>query len=246
MKFPDHGARFPIELDTKHVSPSVAELERMGTNLHSLLKAVDHFPVAAMHVVLERFPRTATFRVKVSLTLTGTTLVSVEDADHLHAAFEGCVNNLLEDVHAYKSRMAKESEWQKHEKGTHQDLLPDIDPDPLALEAAVQARDYSAFRLATFGYEEPLRKRVGRWIERYPALDARIGKDLKIADLVEEVFLDSFEQFPRRPQEIRFGDWLESLIDPAVKEIARDHNGELDNARLAQSAREAEEESQGP
>jgi ribosome-associated translation inhibitor RaiA len=241
MKFPDHGARFPIELDTRHCSPPAEELERMRSNLDSLLKAVEHFPVASLHVLLERYPKSTTFRVKLSLVLTGTTLVSLEDADHVHAAFECCVNNLLEDVHAYKSRLSNESERQKHEKGTHQDLLPDVDPDLSALESAVLGGDYNAFRTATLGYEEPLRKRVGRWIERYPALAARIGRDLKIADLVEEVFLDSFERYGRRPKDLRFGDWLVSLIDPAVKEIARDQNGELENVRLAQSAREAEE-----
>jgi hypothetical protein len=92
------------------------------------------------------------------------------------------------------------------------------------------------------GYEEPLRKRVGRWVERYPGVAARIGKDLTIADLVEEVFLDSFELFNRRPRDLRFGAWLESLIDPAVKEVASDHNGELENVRMAQSALEADEE----
>ena len=242
MKFPDHGARFPIELDAKHCSPAPAELERMRSNLDSLLKAVEHFPVGSLHVLLERFPKSTTFRVKLSLVLTGTTLVSLQDAEHIHMAFEQCVNNLLEDVHAYKSRLSNEPERQKHEKGTHQDLLPDFDPDASALESAIRSADYNSFRRVLLGYEEPLRKRVGRWVERYPGVAARIGKDLTIADLVEEVFLDSFELFNRRPRDLRFGAWLESLIDPAVKEVASDHNGELENVRMAQSALEADEE----
>jgi ribosome-associated translation inhibitor RaiA len=242
MKFPDHGVRFPIEMDARHVSPSADELERMRIHLDSLLKAVDNFPVGSLHILIERFPRTTRFRTKISLALTGTTLVSQEDADHLHAAFELCVHNLIEDVQAYKARMSNEPERQKLEKGTHQELFPDIDPDPAALEDAVRREDYRAFRLALFGYEEPLRKRVGRWVERYPTMAARIGRDLRIADLVEEVFLDAFQSCANRPKGIRFGDWLEGLIDPAVKEIANDHNGELDNARMAQSAVEAEEE----
>jgi ribosome-associated translation inhibitor RaiA len=237
MKFPDHGVRFPIDLDTKHCSPPLAELEKMRGNLEPLLKAVEHFPVASLHMVLEQFPRDSTFRAKLSLTLTGTTLVSLDDGPQLHAAYERCVHNLMEQVQAFKARLGNESEVQKQEKGTHQDLVPDVDPDPQALEAAVQGEDYNAFRTATLGYEEPVRKRIGRWIERYPAASARIGKGLEIEDLVEEVFLDAFEGYARRPKEIRFGDWLERLIDPAVKEIVNGRNGELENVRLARAAR---------
>jgi hypothetical protein len=240
MKFPDHGVRFPIELDTRHYTPPSAELEKMRSGLEPLLKAVEHFPVASLHILVEQFPRTYTFRVKLSLPLTGTTLVCLEDHPQLHAAYERCVDNLLREVEAYKARLGNESEIQKQEKGTHQELHPDHDPDPAAIEAAVRAADYAAFRTATIGYEEPLRKRIGRWVERYPAVVARIGKGLEINDLVEEVFLDAFEGYGRRPAGLRFGDWLERLIDPAVKEVANGHKGELDNARFARSAFEAE------
>ena len=240
MKFPDHGVRFPINLDTKHFTPTTAELEKMRADLDALLRAVEHFPVAALHVVLERFARSTTFRAKLSLTLTGATLVSVADAEHAHAAFERCATNLLKDATAYKERMGNVAEIQKQEKGTHKELQPDVDPDPVAIETAVRSNDYNAFRTATLGYEEPVRKRIGRWVERYPQVNGRIGNGLQIADLVEEVFLDAFEQYQHRPKGIRFGDWLERLIDPAVKEIANGRNGELENARLAQSAREAE------
>jgi ribosome-associated translation inhibitor RaiA len=240
MKFPDHGIRFPIELDTKHCSPTPAELEKMRANLEPLLRAVEHFPVASLHAVLEQFQRTAKWRVKLSLALSGKTLVCTEDNPHLHAAFERCVDNLLREVSAYKARMENETEFQKEEKGTHHPLRPDVDPDPQAVEAAVHSADYTAFRLAIFGYEEPVRKRIGRWVERYPEFEARIGKGLEIEDLVEEVFLDAFEGYAGRPKELRLGEWLERLIDPATKEIMLGKNGELENARFARTAREAE------
>src|SRR5262249_26966272 len=146
----------------------------------------------------------------------------------------------LADVHAYKDRMSKETERQKHEKGTHQDLQPDVDPDSAKIEQATASGDYDAFRVATIGYEEPVRKRVGRWVERYPEVAARIGKELQIADLVEEVFLVAFDGYDHRPKEARFGDWLEKLIDPAIKKITNGRNGELDDVRRAQTARDAE------
>jgi hypothetical protein len=193
-----------------------------------------------MHVLLEKYTRSSRYRVKLSLTLTGTTLVSLDDDDHIHPAFERCVRNLLGDVHAYKERMSHESERQKEEKGTLQHLQPDLDPDGAAIEQATQSGDYGAFRVAMLGYEEPVRKRVGRWIERYPEVAARIGKGLQIADLVEEVFLEAFDGYDRRPREVRFGVWLEHLIDPAVKKLVNGRNGELDNVRRARAAGDAE------
>ena len=101
-------------------------------------------------------------------------------------------------------------------------------------------RDYAAFRTATFVYEESVRKRIGRWVERYPNAEAQIGKRLQIADIVEEVFLNAFENYDRRPGGVRFGEWLENLIDPAVKELLRRPDAELENIALARAARAAE------
>src|SRR5947207_656222 len=75
---------------------------------------------------------------------------------------------------------------------------------------------------------------VGRWVERDPATDAAIGTRFTIADVVEEVFLTAFETYDDRPQGLRFGDWLDSLIDPAVKELLR-HPEELESVSLART-----------
>jgi hypothetical protein len=150
------------------------------------------------------------------------------------------VANLEKDVRAYKERMGRVPERQKQLKGTRQVLEPTVDPDPAALDAAVRAGDYAAFRAAAYGYEEPLRKRIGRWVERYPDVNARIGKTLEIEDIVEEVFLDAFEGYEQRPKEVRLGDWLEGLIDPAVKDLQQHPDEELENVRLARTAEEAE------
>jgi hypothetical protein len=128
----------------------------------------------------------------------------------------------------------------KQEEGTHHELLPTLDPEPEAVEAAVRAGDYTSFRMATTGYDEPVRAHVGRWVERYPEVAARIGKDLQIGDIVEDVFLTAFEEYEHRPPQVRFGAWLGQLIDSAVKAMARRPDDELENVRLARLAREAE------
>ena len=80
--------------------------------------------------------------------------------------------------------------------------------------------------------------RIGRWIQRYPEVEGQIGVRFEIADVVEEVFLMAFDQYDRRPKDVRFGDWLEQLIDPSVK-LLRDHTEEeLENIQFVRSSRE--------
>jgi ribosome-associated translation inhibitor RaiA len=231
----------PIKWDTKHCRLSAADQRKLEEGLESVSRAVREFPVAELLVMVEHFPRTTRWQVKTSLVLTGETLVSLDEDDAMHPAFERCVANLLRAVHAYKDRMSQVSEVAKQSKGTHQDLEPTVDPDPAAVEQAVAEGDYAAFRRALFGYEEPLRKRIGRWVERYPQMSARIDKGLKIADMVEGVFLGAFERYPRRPQDVRLGDWLDALIDPALKELTTHLDEELENISLARSAWAAKE-----
>src|SRR5262249_24844851 len=49
------------------------------------------------------------------------------------------------------------------------------------------------FREAMFPYEESLRRRVRRWVCRYPEGREKIVTDLAIADVVEALFLNTFE-----------------------------------------------------
>ncbi len=231
----------PITWDTRHCTLSPADRQKLEANLEPVARLVQDFPIANLHVQIERFPRTTNWRVKMSLLLTGATLTSLDDDADLYPACDRCINNLVKDVHAYKDRMSQVAEVSKQSKGTHQDLEPTLDPDPAAIDRALAEGDYAAFRTATFGYEEPLRKRIGRWIERYPEVSALIDRGIKIDDIVEAVFLDAFEACEAgRPQGLRFGEWLEGLIDPAVKELMAHPDKELENINLARSARAAE------
>jgi ribosome-associated translation inhibitor RaiA len=237
------NGRLPVKWDTKHCTLSPGQLRKLEEGLEPVARVVRDFPVSALNIVVECFPRTTRYRVKTSLVLTGETLVSLDEGDDLHPAFERCVQNLVQDVHAYKDRMGRVAEVSKKVKGTHQELEPTMDPDPAALDRAVAEGDYPAFCRVLLGYDEPLRRRIGRWIERYPALNSRIGKGLTIDDLIEEVFLDAFEGYEQRPRGIRLGDWLEGLIDPAIKELAAHPDEELENIHLARAARAAGERS---
>ena len=240
MKQPERRNEFPIQIDARHCRVSQAEIAKMNVGVDALARSVEHFPVASLHVLIERNARRNDFTVKTDLFLSGETLVCSDHDVLSYTAFERCIKKLVADVQAYKDRLGHAPERQKTEKGTHQTVRPTALPDTAAIDAAVRDGDYAAFRTATFVYEEPVRKRAGRWVERYPEADVQIGKQLKIADIVEEVFLIAFENCGRRPEGARFGDWLEDLIDPAVKELLKNPDAELENIRQARSARAAE------
>jgi len=232
-----------VQVDTHHCQLKPAEVDRLHSDVDGLARQVEHFPLSDLHILVEYNSRSNDYSVKTSLILDGATLVGSDHDLVMHAAFLRCLDSLSENIRAYKDRLGNVPERQRAEKGTTQDVEAGTDPDPAALDAAVANGDYTAFRTAILGYEESLRKRAGRWVERYPDVDAAIGRRLEIADIVEEVFLTAFEGYGHRPPHLRLGEWLEGLIDPAVRALRDGGDEELENVNRSRSAVEAE---QGP
>ena len=81
--------------------------------------------------------------------------------------------------------------------------------------------------------------RAGRWVERHPTVQARMGKGLETIDIAEGVFLAAFEEHPKRPPGVPYGTWLENLLDPVIKAIERHPDEELENINMARAACEA-------
>lgn len=235
MKYSDEAYNLRIELDTENCELNREEIERMERGLSPLRKPVSEFPVSDLYITITFHPRHNTYRVKTALVLTGRTLVSGDlDVTH-YPAFERCVRKLIKRVEEYKASLSNDAEHSKQVKGTHHELIPEAEPDGEAVSQAVQDGDYAAFRKALFVYEEPVRKRVGRWIARYPDVDEQIGANFQIADLVEEIFLNAFERFEQRPAERRLGLWLEDLIDPSIKLLLQHPDEELENIAFART-----------
>jgi ribosome-associated translation inhibitor RaiA len=236
----NQSEKMRILFDAHQCRLSDEDLAQMRLQLDSLLRQVEAFPVCDVHVLVEWNTRSNDYSVKISLVLPGETLVGTDHDPFLLAAFDRCLIGLEENARAYKDRLGRVPQRQKVEKGTRQEVSASVQPDATAVDRAVGDGDYAGFRTATLTYEEPLRKRAGRWIERYPDLQARIGKGLEVADVVEEVFLLGFDRYDHRPQDIRFGDWLVALLDPAVKILQSRSDEELEIINLVRSAVEAE------
>jgi len=240
MKFPDQSYNLLVDLDMKHCELPADELNKMETMLSPLGDMVRHFPVSKLHVLISYRPRTTDYVVRTSLILSGETLVSSDHHPQAHAAFEHCIDNLVRELQRYKDRLGDVSERAKQQEGTHHELLPTLPPDAEAVETAVRDGDYTAFRTAMSGYDAPVQQAVGRWVERYPEVAARIGNGLQISDIVEDVFLTAFEEYEHRPREVRLGEWLGRYIDTAIKAIAAHPDREIENVSMARLARKAE------
>ena len=230
----DQSDQLQVKIDTHHCQLSRTDVDKFRDGLAALGRMTENFPVADLHVLVSFRTRNCEYSVKTSLILPGATLVASDHDVVALAAAERCVDNLMRNLKDYKDRLGKVPERQKTEKGTRRELQPTADPDPAAIESSVESGDYAAFRDIMQGYREPLRQHVGRWVERDPAVDGAVGRRFTIADIVEEVFLTAFESYEDRPQGLRFGDWLDSLIDPAVKELLR-HPEELECVSLART-----------
>jgi ribosome-associated translation inhibitor RaiA len=242
MQRTDEGRQLRIQLDTKNCTVSPGDRAKMETALGHLSRVAHTFPVSDLYIYIRRHARSNDYHVKTSLVLPGKTLFTGDRDVAAYPAFERCVRKLVQKVEGYKRDLNKTAEVAKHEKGTRQEVHPDADPDPQILQGAVSAADYAAFRRALLSYEEPVRKRVGRWIQRYPDVQAQIGQRLDVADIVEEVFLNAFERYEHRPAGPSLGEWLEGLIDPSVKALVDHPDEEKENINFARTLTETAEE----
>ena len=238
MKYSDESYNLRIELDTKECELSSIEIEKMEESLRSLRQLVASFPISNLYITVIHHPRSREYHVKTALALSGEKLFTGDRDNAVQAAFERCVGKLVQKVAAYKARLRHDSVKKKQQAGTDQALISAGDLDIDRMDRAVANNDYPDFADALDVFTGPLTDRIGRWIERYPTLQSRLGTDITISDVVEEVFLTAFEQFPDRPREVPAGDWLEKMIDPAVHALIDASQEELSNISYLKSLRE--------
>ncbi|MEZ6097733.1 MAG: hypothetical protein R3E01_02055 [Pirellulaceae bacterium] len=240
MKYSDQSYNIRIELDTENCELSAAQIKQLEDALSPLREPVKDFPVADLYITIQYMPPSHDYRIKTVLRLPGKGLATGDLDEDLSPAFRRCVSKLVHKVTAYKDRLEDAEAITKHEKGTRHDVVARRAVDGQALQQAVEQGNYAEFRKLTYPFEEPMRKRAGRWIQRYPKIEAQLGQRFDLADITEEVFLNAFQRYDEHPREVPFGDWLEKLIDPSVKVLSEDTDEELANISFARSVVEAE------
>lgn len=231
--------RLQVHFDTHQCELTDDEKASLADDTDLLARAVGNFPVAELRVLIRRGGRNNEFVVKLTLILPNNVIVSSDHEAVLHSAFERAMQSVLENVRAYKDKLGQLDERRRAENHTQIDLLPTLAVDFVALDNAVKAGDYAAFRAVLSPYDDALRARAGRWVERYPALQARMGKGMEVVDVVEEVLLMAFEEYEGRPESVPFGTWLENHLDPAVKALEAHPDEELENINMARAAVDA-------
>jgi ribosome-associated translation inhibitor RaiA len=228
-----------IELDTDECSLAEYEQDRMINALSPLDRVVRRFPAPKLHIRVIQHPRSNDYHVKTSLVLPGRTLFTGDRDDEVYSAYTRCIRKLVRKVQAYEDELSEADTKAKQATGKEHEVFPDWQPDLVAVKTAVEVGDYPTFRTAMYGYDEPLRKRAGRWVQQYPEVESRVGEDLKLEDLVEEVMLNAFEHYEDKPEELRVGEWLETLIDPSLWMLLRRQEDELDNVSFVRTWQEA-------
>jgi len=228
----DHELR--VHIDTDKYELTNAAREKMDADLETLRRLVKDFPIAELRVEISQ---QSDVRVGVGLRLPSHTLYTADVDRMMHPAWERCVRKLMQRITAYKERLANKPTYHKEAVGTIHAVRPSMEPEIAEVQKAVEELDYAAFRRALGVYEEAIEKRVGRWIERYPQIEARLGHGLVISEIVEEIFLNAFERFDSRPP-VRLGDWLESLIDPSIHILLEHPAEEKENLSFIESAKQ--------
>ena len=235
MPFSDQSYNLRIELDTKGCELSASEIEDMEEDLHTLRELVEDFPVSDLHITVVHHGRSDDYHVKTTLALPGRKLFTGDRDVVVHPAFERCVRKLTKKVRAYKSHMRVGTDPAKQAAGTRQDVQPTRQVDASVLTTAVDAKDYSAFRREIDVFEPAMTERIGRWIQRYPEFQTRLGSAVSVSDVVEEVFLNAFEHFAARSHHVSPGDWLESLIDPSIQALLQSPDEEFERISFSRS-----------
>jgi hypothetical protein len=238
MPPPTDQLRF--EITTKDCAIPPEEGLRMRTWLAELGDRVRDFPNPSLRLRVIHHSGREVYRAEFRLELPGRSLVTGEEDPYLDSALQRGFAKLTRKAEAYRDHPDREAVAAAELRvALDRDLVASEAPDAGPIGEAAAVGDYRAFRTALARYEEWLRNRVGRLVQRDPEAQARVGKELLIGDIVEEVYLSAFERFTRRPTDVRLGEWLEGLIEPSIRALKRHPDEERAAASFARTVREA-------
>ncbi len=209
-----------VNFQAQHCRLEPEDEATMHRSLEALRRVTAEFPVATLHVRINRHPRACDYHVKASLHLPKRTLFTGDRDRTVHPAFERCVRKLVRKVKAYRDRMDYREALAKEAKGTRHPFVADLEPDRVLLDRALAENDLDSFRRAVSPYDASLHAAVGRWVKRYPEVDEALGSELFIGEIVEEVRLNAFESLLVRPLTGRLGDRLWEWIEPSIRALA--------------------------
>lgn len=231
--------RLRIEIETEACEIPQDERARLQNAFAALADCVRDFPDSMLRLKVIHHMQSQLYHVEGKLRLPGRTILTGENDPYLDSALQRCISRLIRRTQAYQDHPDREAlTVAAQREALDREVVAPESPDAGPLAQAAQAGDYRTFRTALAGYEDWLRKRIGRLVQRIPQAQARLGQDLLLGDLIEEVYLNAFEQFTQRPTTISLSEWLESLIEPSIRSLLRHPVQEAEAASLARTVRE--------
>ena len=219
---------FQNDLDTTGFTPTSRERDMIAAECDRIAPIVEEFPTKILHTNVGYNSNSEEYEVKLALVLPGQTFATGNVSESWDASLETSVHKMIRRIEHYKATLSGEMGRAHAVAGTTMEVQPNRQIDASVVTDAVGDGNYAAFRQAMFPLEESLRDRIGRWVQRYPQIQSKLGEKFTIADIVEETFIMAFDQFAQWHPEMFFGQWVESLIDPAMKAIANDPDKELE------------------
>lgn len=245
---PDHptaddvATPFRMDIDASGFEMTDRERDEVDAEVGKLLPLIEDFPTQVLHVNVKYNGNSEEYEVRLALVLPGQTFAT-GGVDHAWLpVMETAITKMMRRVEHYKEDLSHVTERRHHALDTDHVVEPSYQIDADAVRDAVATDNYAVFRTAMMPLEGKLRERIGRWVERYPRVEAMIGEKLFIADIMEEVFLMAFDRYDHWTDGLTFGAWVETLVDPAVKAIANDPDGELEQISFLRSWQEVDEE----
>lgn len=234
MTYRDQSYDLAVQYDAHGFGLSDGVKARFDEDLDRLATILRRGPAASLHVDLVRHARTGDHHVKTSLRIDRGPAFFTGERDPLPGpAFKRCVHKLIRKVEEFR-RKAEKVHAGAAERGPQ--VTAASEPDWDRVGQAVEDSDYVAFRQALTVYEDALAQRVGRAIERFPEAAAALGDRILISEVVEEVFLNAFEEFAAGVRSTdRLSVWLEGLIEPSIRDLLEDPESEKENVAFVRS-----------
>ena len=240
MEYSDDRYHLHVEINTKGCAIPPEDRAKVQALLAPVGEAVRNFPASNLTIKVIYHARSDVLHAELQLGFPGQTLFTGDRDRFLEAALERGVRKLVRKIEAYQEHPDRQALQQAEQRLVlDREVVAPEDPNDGPLGEAVRSGDYRSFRSALAPYEEWLRNRVGRWLQRYPEAEAKLHKGLLIGDVVEEVYLNAFEHFAHRPTDVRLSEWLDSWIDSSLKLLMRDPGEESKTISLARTVRSA-------
>jgi hypothetical protein len=238
MRHTEQRGVLHIELETKECNLPFDELTRLQEPLDRVAEEVRNLP-SDLKVSIVHHPSSDRFHVAADLRLPRRSIFTGDWDPYLDTAAQRCLRKLIRKIEAYQHEPNQKGDRiaERVEESRQEIVAPD-DPETGPLAAAARDQDYQRFRQLLAGHDDWLRLRVGRWLQRYPVMNAQVGDRLAIGDLVEEVFLNAFEEYDERPNHQPLSDWLEELIDPSLRALWASGEDETENISFVRSLRQ--------